>query len=101
MSNVAPPEQDQLVSIRSRQWVVNDVLPTTLAVSALKPSFSGLLDLLTPASIEDDALDEKQQVIREIESGVKVIEKVALRNRPISIHLPTSNERLQSGTLLP
>jgi hypothetical protein len=37
MSSVAhpPPEQGQLVSVRSRQWVVNDVRPSTLPPPAL------------------------------------------------------------------
>ena len=37
MSSVAhsPPEQGQLVSARSRQWVVNDVRPSTLPPPAL------------------------------------------------------------------
>ena len=37
MSIVAhsPPEQGQLVCVRSRQWVVNDVRPSTLQPPAL------------------------------------------------------------------
>ena len=44
MSGVAhsPPEQGQLVSARSRQWVVNDVRPSTLPPPALNnPGDSG------------------------------------------------------------
>ena len=44
MSSVAhsPPEQGQLVSVRSRQWVVNDVRPSTLPPPALNnPGDSG------------------------------------------------------------
>jgi hypothetical protein len=44
MSSVAhsPPEQGQLVSARSRQWVVNDVRPSTLPPPALNnPGDSG------------------------------------------------------------
>ena len=37
----SPPEQGQLVSVRSRQWIVNDVRPSTLPPPALKPAFSG------------------------------------------------------------
>ena len=74
----SPPEQGQLVSVRSRQWVVNDVRPSTLPTLALKPTFSGPQHLLTLASIEDDGLGEELQVIWEIEPGAKVIEKVAL-----------------------
>src|SRR5262245_322037 len=73
-----PPEQGQLVRVRSRQWIVNDVRPSSLPASALKPAFSGPQNLLTLASVEDDGLGEELQVIWEIEPGAKVIEKVAL-----------------------
>src|SRR6516165_4977680 len=74
----SPPEQGQLVSVRSRQWIVNDVRPSTLPAVALKPAFSGPQHLLTLASVEDDGLGEELQVIWEIEPGARVIEKVAL-----------------------
>src|SRR5215510_2729698 len=74
----SPPEQGQLVTIRSRQWIVNDVRPSTLPTVALKPTFSGPQHLLTLASVEDDGLGEELQVIWEIEPGARVIEKVAL-----------------------
>jgi hypothetical protein len=74
----SPPEQGQLVSVRSRQWIVNDVRPSTLPPPALKPTFNGPQNLLTLASVEDDGLGEELQVIWEIEPGAKVIEKVAL-----------------------
>jgi len=74
----SPPEQGQLVSVRSRQWIVTDVRPSTLPASALKPAFTGPQHLLTLASVEDDGLGEELQVIWEIEPGAKVIEKVAL-----------------------
>src|SRR5919202_1691741 len=80
MSSVAhaPPEQGQLVSVRSRQWIVTDVLHSTLPPPALKPTFAGPQHLLTLASVEDDGLGEELQVIWEIEPGAKVIEEVAL-----------------------
>lgn len=74
----SPPDQGQLVSVRSRQWVVNDVRPSTLPAPALKPSFNGPQHLLTLSSVEDDGLGEELQVIWEIEPGAKVIDKVAL-----------------------
>src|SRR6266511_2565417 len=74
----SPPEQGQLVSVRSRQWIVNDVRPSTLPTVALKPTFSGPQHLLTLASVEDDGPGEELQVIWEIEPGAKVVEKVAL-----------------------
>jgi len=75
---ISPPEQGQLVSVRSRQWVVNDVRPSTLPGLALKPTFTGPQHLLTLSSVEDDGLGEELQVIWEIEPGARVIEKVAL-----------------------
>ena len=72
------PEQGQLVSVRSRQWLVNDVRPSTLQPPALKPTFSGPQHLLILSSFEDNGLGEELQVIWEIEPGAKVIEKVAL-----------------------
>jgi SNF2 family DNA or RNA helicase len=74
----APPEQGQLVNVRSRQWIVNDVRPSTLPPLALKPDFSGPQHLVTLSSVEDDGLGEELQVIWEIEPGAKVSEKVAL-----------------------
>src|SRR5262249_6796679 len=74
----SPPEQGQLVSVRSRQWIVNDVRPSPLPGLALKPTFSGPQHLLTLASVEDDGLGEELQVIWEIEPGARVIERVAL-----------------------
>jgi hypothetical protein len=51
-SVVSPPEQGQLVNVRSRQRIVNDVSPSTLPPPALKPFFSGRQHLLTLASVK-------------------------------------------------
>jgi hypothetical protein len=72
------PEQGQLVRVRSRQWVVNEVKPSTLSPPAMKPSFDGAQNLITLASVEDDGLGEELQVVWEVEPGASVIEKVAL-----------------------
>ena len=72
------PEQGQLVQVRSRQWVVNNVKPSSLPAVALKPEFAGPQNLLTLSSVEDDGLGEELQVVWEIEPGARVIEKVAL-----------------------
>jgi hypothetical protein len=79
MSNAAhaAPEQGQLVSVRSRQWIVNDVRPSTLPAPALKPAFSGPQHLLILASVEDDRLGEELQAIWEIEPGAKVLDRFA------------------------
>jgi hypothetical protein len=80
MSSVAPspPEQGQLVSVRSRQWIVNDVRPSTLPPDRLQIGLESPQHLITLSSVEDDGLGEELQVIQEIEPGAKVIEKVAL-----------------------
>jgi superfamily II DNA or RNA helicase len=73
----AAPEQGQLVSVRSRNWMVNEVAPSTLPASGLR----GLADaqtLVTLTSVEDDGLGEEAQVVWELEPGARVIEKVAL-----------------------
>ena len=71
------PEQGQLVSVRSRNWIVNEVVPSTLPASGLR----GIADpqtLVSLASVEDDGLGEELQVIWEMEPGAKIVEKVAL-----------------------
>jgi SNF2 family DNA or RNA helicase len=78
MSLVAPPEQGQLVSVRQRQWVVNEVKPSTLPPVALKPEIGGPQHLLTLSSVEDDGLGEELQVVWEVEPGARVVERVAL-----------------------
>ena len=73
----APPEQGQLVSIRSRNWIVNEVAPSTLPTERLHGISNGQT-LLTLSSIEDDGLGEELQVVWEIEPGCRIVEKVAL-----------------------
>src|SRR5690606_38253629 len=72
------PEQGQLVQVRSRQWVVNEVKPSSLPAVALKPDFAGPQNLLTLSSVEDDGLGEELQVVWEIEPGARVIDRIAL-----------------------
>lgn len=78
MTTIAPPEQGQLVQVRSRRWVVNEVKPSSLPVSAMKLPSTKPQHLLTLSSIEDDGLGEEVQVVWEIEPGARIIEKVAL-----------------------
>src|SRR5436190_11491025 len=73
-----PPEQGQLVSVRSRQWVVTEVLASSLPTDRLQSGIASPQNLLTLSSVEDDGLGEELQVIWELEPGAKVIEKVAL-----------------------
>lgn len=72
------PEQGQLVSVRSRQWTVQQVRASTLPPPALQPSFAGPQHLVTLASVEDDGLGEELQVVWEVEPGARVVEKIAL-----------------------
>src|SRR3712207_5211627 len=71
------PEQGQLVDVRQRRWVVNDVAKSNLPVSPLRPLRTPQ-HLVTLSSVEDDALGEELQVVWELELGTRVHEKVAL-----------------------
>jgi ERCC4-related helicase len=71
------PEQGQVVTVRQRRYVVNDVLPSSLPLSPFNPSQEPQ-HLISLTSIEDDALGENLQVVWEVEPGAKVSEKVAL-----------------------
>ncbi|NLX99274.1 MAG: DEAD/DEAH box helicase [Rhodopirellula sp.] len=73
-----PPEQGQLVCVRSRNWVVNEIVASTLPPGSLSTAMESPEHLLTLSSVEDDGLGEELQVIWELEPGATVIEKVAL-----------------------
>jgi hypothetical protein len=73
----SPPEQGQLVSVRSRNWIVNEVVPSTLPTSGLQ-GISDPQTLVSLASVEDDGLGEEIQVVWELEPGARLIEKIAL-----------------------
>lgn len=78
MTSTSPPEQGQVVQVRSRPWVVNGVKASNLPTSAMKMPLAKLQHLLTLSSVEDDGLGEELQVVWEIEPGAKLVEKVAL-----------------------
>src|SRR4051812_18856176 len=78
MARGALPEQGQLVQVRSRRWVVNEVKPSSLRTTSLKLPVVQQQNLLTLSSVEDDGLGEDVQVIWEIEPGAKLIERIAL-----------------------
>jgi hypothetical protein len=96
MTITSPPEQGQLVQVRSRPWVVNDVKPSSLPTPAMKLPAGTPQNLLTLSSVEDDGLGEELQVVWEIEPGAKIVEKVALPG-------PTGFERylLKHGLISP
>src|SRR5262249_58928729 len=70
--------QGQLVSVRSRRWVVGEVNKSLLPPPVLEPVPVQAQHLVSLLSVEDDALGEELQVVWEIELGAEVIEKVAL-----------------------
>src|SRR6202521_2923477 len=72
------PEQGQMVSVRSRNWMVTDVSTSTLPPDRLQTGLESPQHLLTLSSVEDDGLGEELQVIWELEPGARVVEKVAL-----------------------
>lgn len=71
------PEQGQLVQVRSRPWVVNEVKPSTLPYPAMELPVAKPQDLLTFSSVEVDGLGEELQVVWEIEPGATISERVA------------------------
>ena len=77
-SITATPEQGQLVQVRSRPWVVNQIKASTLPIPAMLLPIAKPQHLVTLSSVEDDGLGEELQIVWEIEPGAKVVEKVAL-----------------------
>src|SRR3954466_8434564 len=71
------PEQGQLVSVRSRNWIVNEVVPSTLPDIGLH-GLGNSQTLVSLASIEDDGLGEEIQVVWELEPGTRINDDVAL-----------------------
>jgi len=72
------PEQGQMVSVRSRNWMVTDVSTSTLPPERLQTGLESPHHLITLTSVEDDGLGEELNVIWELEPGARVVEKVAL-----------------------
>ena len=72
------PEQGQMVSVRSRTWMVTDVSASTLPPERLQAGLEPPQHLISLSSVEDDGLGEELNVIWEIEPGARVIERVAL-----------------------
>lgn len=72
------PEQGQLVSVHSRQWIVTEVSPSTLPPERLRTGLERPQKLHTLSSVEDDGLGEELQVLWELKPGARIVEKVAL-----------------------
>ena len=71
------PEEGQLVSVRHRRFVVNDVARDALA-AARESAGDGAQHLVSLTSVEDDGLGEELKVIWELEPGARVLERSAL-----------------------
>jgi hypothetical protein len=78
VATITPPEQGQLVCVRSRNWIVGDVAPSKIALNGKPAGLERPQHLLTLSSVEDDGLGAELQVIWELEPGAVIIEKVAL-----------------------
>lgn len=66
------PEPGQLVEVRRRLWVVNQVQGSSLSKQYNKQH------LITLSSIDEDSLGEEIQVIWQIEPGARIVEKAGL-----------------------
>lgn len=75
MSTDTVPEQGQLVQVRMRQYIVTDVISSTLPISPLDLTRTGPQHLISLVSIEDDALGEELRVIWELEPGAQIRER--------------------------
>ena len=71
-------EQDQLATVRQRRYVVSEVQASELPVPALD-SVVAHQHLVTLNAIDDDAVGESVQVIREVGPGAETTEKLAPR----------------------
>ncbi|MBN8595640.1 MAG: DISARM system SNF2-like helicase DrmD [Anaerolineae bacterium] len=68
------PEQGQIVSVRRRMYTVTEVRPSSIA----SPTVELPMNLITLASVEDDALGESIQVLWETEVNAQIIERAEL-----------------------
>lgn len=71
------PEIGQFVEVRRRQYLVTDIAPSRLPPDPLQPAVPPQ-NLVSLASIEDDGLGERLQVIWELEPGAAVREQSTL-----------------------
>jgi len=81
---VGAPSQGQIVELRQRRYVVTDVTPSLLPITSNLAEKGRPEHLVSLSSIEDDALGEELQVVWEIETGVRVQEKLALPSGQLS-----------------
>ena len=68
------PESGQLVEVRRRQWIVEDV-----AGSAFRSLFTKTgQELVSLVSVDEDALGEELQVMWDLEPGARILERAGL-----------------------
>ncbi|HEY53713.1 MAG TPA: DEAD/DEAH box helicase, partial [Caldilineae bacterium] len=72
------PEQGQLVEVRRRRYVVNDVAGSALPGSVLATVVGKPQHLVSLTSVDDDGLGEELQVIWELEPGARAFDPLAL-----------------------
>lgn len=74
----ALPEPGQLVEVRQRRFVVQEVRPSALPLPILQQAAQSRQHLISLSSVEDDALGEVLEVIWELEPGARAFERMAL-----------------------
>ena len=74
----ATPEQGQMVSVRSRNWMVTDVWPARCRLTVCKPAWRRRSIFCRSRRSRTTAWAKKLNVIWELEPGARVVEKVAL-----------------------
>src|SRR5438552_7771708 len=74
----ALPEPGQIVIVRRRPFVVNDIQTSTLPLPATVQDQSSRQHLLRLSSIEDEGLGEELSVIWELEPGVTTLDRAHL-----------------------
>lgn len=72
------PEPGQVVIVRQRPFVVNDVRTSTLPLPATIQDRAARQHLLRLSSVEDEGLGEELSVVWELEPGVACLEKARL-----------------------
>jgi hypothetical protein len=81
------PEIGQLVQVRQRQFIVTDVVGSSLPDRPTETNSNGAQHLVSLTSIEDDALGEELHVIWELEPGARTIEQASSGSDQLSDHL--------------
>jgi SNF2 family DNA or RNA helicase len=80
------PELNQLVEVRRRQFVVTDVVASTIPSDPLG-AISETHHLVSLSAVEEDALGEELQVVWEVEPGARIHERLLLP-RPVDFDSP-------------